>query len=89
MNCSIDLILVASFGRRFGQVPQEFIAASVEDGHFVADRHAQHAYEMLRFLARQDDGLVSRIEGGRKEASHRRRPEPPFGRRERRLSNPI
>ena len=48
----------------------ELVPAAVEHRHRVADAEPQHARQVLRFVARQRDGLVAGIERRRVEAMH-------------------
>ena len=51
--------------------PKPRMPAAVEDRDFVAGRQAQHPREVLRLVAREHDGLVTRVERRGKESVHR------------------
>ena len=46
------------------------MAAAVEHRDRVADAEPQHPRQVLRFVARQRDGLVAGVERGREKAVH-------------------
>ena len=53
-----------------GDTREKLVASSVEHRDGVADAQPQDARQVLRFLARQRNGLVAGIERGRKEPMH-------------------
>ena len=56
--------------RRADDAREKLVAAAVEHRDRVADAEPQHARQVLRFVARQRDGLVAGVERGREEAVH-------------------